>query len=143
MKIWPKDVALQNDEAYVRLLLLPNESTLEKRGPGASQPSAPDELSGIESLAQNLVKQDPTSIPHRTLLALCRIRQHRSADALAVYKGFVGLRSGLTPASVAVHAATLAANGRIDQARVEMASVPSNDLLPEERDLVQKSVIGY
>jgi tetratricopeptide (TPR) repeat protein len=138
LKIWPKDTALQNDEAYVTLLLWPNESAAEKRTSISSNPSTPGELNRIEMVAENLVKQDPTSIPHRSLLALLRLRQNRPADALAVYAHFAASRGSITPASVAVHAATLAANGRVDQARAEIANILRSDLLPEERDLVKR-----
>jgi tetratricopeptide (TPR) repeat protein len=134
LKIWPKDVALLNDEAYLRLLLLPNESTS-----GSGEPTTSDELKNIEGLAESLLKQDPTSIPNRTLLALARLRQNRAADALAVYKNVDVPRGPVTPASVVVHAAVLAANGRGSDARAEITRVPSESLLPEERDLTQQA----
>src|SRR5207245_4441296 len=34
-----------------------------------------EELNGIEHLAEKLVQQNPTSLPHRTLLALARLEQ--------------------------------------------------------------------
>ena len=139
LRIWPKDAALLNDEAYLRLLLLPNESTVENTAGGSAQSSTSEELKNIEALAESLLKQDPTSIPHRTLLALARLRQNRPADALAVYKNVDVPRGPVTPASVVVHAAVLAANGRGSDARAEIARVPSESLLPEERDLTQQA----
>ena len=134
LKIWPKDAALLNDEAYLRLLLLPNEST-----PGSGEPTTSEELKNIEALAESLLMQDTTSIPHRTLLALARLRQNRPGDALAVYKNVDAPRGPVTPASVVVHAAVLAANGRSSDARAEITRVPSESLLPEERDLTEQA----
>jgi hypothetical protein len=41
--------------------------------------------------------------------------------------------SALSPSALAVHAAVLAANGRRDDARLEIAQAPLDKLLPEEQ----------
>ena len=120
LELWPDDAAIQNDEAYTRLLLLPND------------PAHP-ELVQIAELAGRLVAASPASLPHRTLLALARLKQGRPADALQVYDGIQAAASALTPSAVAIHAAVLHANGHSDDARAETAQVPSEALLPEER----------
>ena len=129
LKLWPNDTAVQNDEAYARLLLLPNVSE-----------SSPDknaqELQGIESLATKLVEREPSSLPHRTLLALARLRLHHPEDALLVYKDINVPKTSLSTASVAVHAAVLAATGHSEEARAESAQLPAEKMLPEERQLM-------
>jgi hypothetical protein len=85
-----------------------------------------------------LIKQQPTELSHYTLLALARLRQNRPADAFAVYRE-LGIPNGpFTPASVAVHAAVLEANGYDNEALREIVKVPGESLLPEEHDLFQK-----
>ena len=119
LKLWPDDTAIQNDEAYLRLLLLPNDST-----------SA--ELVAIEHLAEDLVKREPTSLPHRTLLALALLKQQRPVAALEIYANVETTPGALSPSALAVHAAVLAANDRRDDARQEIQQAPPDTLLPEE-----------
>jgi hypothetical protein len=119
---WPNDTAVQNDEAYTRLLLLPDET--------ASQ----DELERIEKLADALVRREPVSLPHRTLLALARLKQHRPLAALDAYTNITLAPNTLSPSALAVHAAVHFENGRRDDALKEMALVPLDRLLPEEQD---------
>src|SRR5438445_8449447 len=94
LAIWPNDSAIQNDEAYMRLLLLflggtgsvPSGQKDDTHHGGQAQVVPPsEELNGIEHLAEKLVQQNPTSLPHRTLLALARLEQHRPAAAIDVY----------------------------------------------------------
>ncbi|MEY2541875.1 MAG: hypothetical protein QOI22_1477, partial [Verrucomicrobiota bacterium] len=127
LQIWPNDTAIQNDEAYTRLLLLPNDSTLN------SQLSTSSELLAIEHLAEQLVKREPASLPHRTLLALARLKQHRPAAALDAYANIQVAPHALSPSALAVHAAVLFANGGVDDARREIQQAPLEKLLPEER----------
>jgi hypothetical protein len=127
LQIWPNDTATQNDEAYTRLLLLPNDSTLN------SQLSTSSELPAIEHLAEQLVKREPASLPHRTLLALSRLKQHRPVAALDAYANIQATPNALSPSVLAVHAAVLFANGRHDDARREIQQVPLEKLLPEEQ----------
>ena len=129
LKLWPNDTAVQNDEAYAQLLLLPNDTT--------SPPAKiTEELQSIESLAAKLVEKEPSSLPHRTVLALARLRLHRTDDALAVYKEVNAPKTSLTTSSIAVHAAVLAATGHGDEARTEFAQLPKDKMLPEEQQLV-------
>jgi tetratricopeptide (TPR) repeat protein len=122
LKIWPTDTAVQNDEAYARLLLLPGNAD-------------PAELNGIESAAAKLVEREPSSLPHRTLLALARLKLNRPADALAVYRDINVPKASLTTSSIAVHAAVLAANGHPEEARIEFGQIPPDKILPEEKAL--------
>ena len=169
LTIWPNDGAIQNDEAYMRLLLLfpggtgsvpsGKEDTTERVPPnnspggtgsvpsihrpdathhgGQAQGVPPsEELNGIEHLAEKLVQQNPTSLPHRTLLALARLEQHRPAAAIDVYSNIKVAPNTLSPSALVVHAAVLEANGHHEDAMTE-AQIPPDKLLPEERDLIQ------
>lgn len=119
---WPNEPAIENDEAYIRLLLLPND------------PSNP-ELIRIEKLAETLVQREPSSLPHRTLLALARLKQGRQVAALEVYAGIQTSSKALSASALAVHAAVLAANGHSEDAQTEIKQAPADSLLPEERQL--------
>jgi hypothetical protein len=154
LRLWPNDSAVQNDEAYTRLLLLGSNSrndearmsndeinggtqsvaSEEKLSTLNSQPST---LSEIEQLAEKLVQREPASMPHRTLLALARLRQNRAADALDVYSNIQVRPNALTPSALAVHAAVLAANGRTDDARAEAEQIKIDNLVDEEKQLIQ------
>ncbi|HSH39584.1 MAG TPA: hypothetical protein VK993_12440 [Chthoniobacterales bacterium] len=70
LQLWPNDLAIQNDEAYMRLLMLPT-----------GDPARP-ELIEIERLAESLVQRNPMSLPHRALLALPRLEQARPVAAM-------------------------------------------------------------
>lgn len=124
LSIWPNDTAVQNDEAYTRLLLLPKDD------------AHASELEQIAQLAAGLVEKEPASLPHRTLLALVRLKQNRAADALAVYSGLNIPANALTPSALAVHAAVLSASGHPDDARTEQAQVAKEQLTAEERALI-------
>ena len=169
LAIWPNDGAIQNDEAYMRLLLVfpggtgavplgqkddtdvvPLNNSLGETGsvPSIHRPDAThhgrqaqgvppsEELNGIEHLAEKLVQQNPTSLPHRTLLALARLEQHRPAAAIDVYSNIKVAPNTLSPSALVVHAAVLEANGHHKDAMTE-AQIPPDKLLPEERDLIQ------
>ena len=205
LTLWPNDTAIQNDEAYTRLLLITSQqSQLEHgetgvsrvdgeaaQGSGAelaakhqsrkekvedgdrrsdvadqkSEVSAPraassslpggenksegssiadsairipqsaisDELMAIEKLAAELVRREPSSLPHRTLLALTLLKQQRPIAALDVYNGINVSPNALTPSALAVHAAVLAANDQRDDAKNELAQIKPDNLLPEEQ----------
>jgi cytochrome c-type biogenesis protein CcmH/NrfG len=120
--LWPDDPAVENDEAYTRLLLFDRETR--------------QNLNSIEQLAEKLVQHDPASLPHRTLLALARLRQNRLADALAVYSNIQVTPGALTPSALAVHAAVLEANGKHAEAQSESEQISMEKLLPEERQLI-------
>lgn len=75
-------------------------------------------------------------MPHRTLLALARLRQNRAADALDAYANIAATPGSLTPSALYIHAAVLLANGHREEAQEEAAHVKMEDLLPEERALI-------
>jgi hypothetical protein len=126
LALWPDDPAIQNDEAYTRLLLLPPANGEEDV----------DEINAIEQLAEKLIEREPASLPHRTLLALARLWQGRTAEALQVYAGINVPKRIVTPSALAVHAAVLAATNAADGARAEAAQIPVDKLLPEEHALI-------
>src|SRR5438067_8109520 len=151
LKIWPNDTAIQNDEAYIHLLLINGGTTSVSSQTPASNPplsasSSPnsnlassDEAEAVDAivkLAEKMVRDEPASLPHRTLLALALLKQNRAQDALAVYANLKVPSNAVSASAVAVHASVLAATGRKDEARAEIAKVPSNRLLPEEAMMV-------
>jgi len=85
-----------------------------------------------------LVERNPRSLPHRTFLALARLKQNRAADALSVYENITVARGALTPSALAVHAAVLAANGKTEEAKSEVEQIKTDNLLPEERALIEQ-----
>ena len=142
LKIWPNDAAVQNDEAYTRLLLMnEQQAKVESKKQKVENAGEPitnnEELITISALAEKLVAKNPRSMPHRTLLALARLKQNRPRDALAVYDNISLTRGALTPSALAVHAAVLAANGKDDDAKSEAKQIKPEQLLPEERELVE------
>jgi hypothetical protein len=150
LAIWPHDSAIQNDEAYTRLLLLFSNGRNDEapafagllrklsRAGGRGRPMTNDEtLKEIEQLAKKLLERNPRSLPHRTLLALARLWQNRVAEALDAYAKIQVAPNALTPSALAVHAAVLAANDRIDDAKTEAAQIKVDNLLPEEKALIQ------
>lgn len=127
LKIWPNDTDIQNDEAYTRLLLLPPDTKPEAK-----------ELKFIETIAQKLVQEEPSSLPHRTLLGLVYLKENRPFIALNLYNGLNVPQKELTPSAVVVHSAVLAAIGRDADARTEISHLPQSQILPEERALVKQ-----
>ena len=141
LKIWPNDAAVQNDEAYTRLLLMSEqqakvESKKEKVENAGEPITNNEELITISALAEKLVAKNPRSMPHRTLLALVHLKRNRPRDALAVYDNISLTRGALTPSALAVHAAVLAANGKMEDAKSEAEQIRAEQLLPEERQLI-------
>ena len=152
LAIWPDDTAVQNDEAYTRLLLLSNNSRNDEARmtndetnqqsainarPARTNQQSP-ELLAIEQLAEKLLEREPASLPHRTLLALARLKQGRANDALGVYENVQVAPSALTGSALAVHSAVLEATGHHDDAETEKEKIDINAVLPEEAALVQK-----
>ncbi len=135
LKIWPNDSAIQNDDAYIRLLLMPGPPP-DNHQPVTGNP----ELSGIEQQAETLVTREPASLPHRTLLALARLKLNRPYDAAAVYRGINVPKNALTTSTISVHAAVLAATNDKDGAQKEAAALPKDKLLPEEQALLDRAV---
>jgi hypothetical protein len=126
LALWPNDPAIQNDEAYTRLLLLPADTDETKR-----------EAVAIEQLAEKLIEREPASLPHRTLLALARLRQGRPEGALNVYADLRVAQNALSSSALAVHAATLAATAHPEDAKTEAGQIKREELLPEERSLIE------
>jgi hypothetical protein len=96
------------------------------------------ELITIEQLAARLVQREPSSLPHRTLLALARLRLGTFSDAMDAYSNIQVARNALTPSALAVHAAVLAANGKSEDAATELRDLDVKRLLPEEAALVNE-----
>ncbi|HEY4283872.1 MAG TPA: hypothetical protein VGM62_12475 [Chthoniobacterales bacterium] len=140
LKIWPDDPAVQNDEAYARLLVTPGLSPDNKGQSGSDQPSTASDLTEIEHLADKLLHREPSSLPHRTLLALARLKLNRPYDALSVYRGISVPTNTLTTSTVAVHAAVLAATNNKEAAQQEAATLPKDKLLPEEQALIDEAL---
>lgn len=133
LAIWPNDPAVQNDEAYTRLLL----SQRSEDGSQRSDPITNDqELITIEQLAARLVEREPSSLPHRTLLALARLKLGKLGDAKDAYSNIQVSPGALTPSALAVHAAVLAANDKADDAAAELRDLDPQRLLPEEAALI-------
>jgi len=129
--LWPEDLAIQNDEAYSRLLLCPPAGAETK-----SQAAA------IEKLAEKLIQREPQSLPHRTLLALALLRQERAQDALRVYSQLQIKQDVVSGSALAVHAAILAATANLENAKTEAAQLKRDQLLPEEQALVENLAGG-
>jgi tetratricopeptide (TPR) repeat protein len=147
LKVWPNDTAIQNDEAYIHLLLIiGGTGSVSSQTPASNPPlsansnlASPSEAEAVDAivkLAEKMVRDEPASLPHRTLLALALLKQNRAQDALAVYANLKVPSNAVSASAVAVHASVLAAAGRKDEARAEIAKVPSNRLLPEEAMMV-------
>ncbi|HEX4638749.1 MAG TPA: hypothetical protein VH170_04620 [Chthoniobacterales bacterium] len=133
LKMWPNDAALQNDEGYLRLLLTPPTQVI---GAGTSLVSPNSSVEELADVAQKLVEKNPRSLPHRTFLALARLKQNRAADALALYDNVQVAPNALTPSALTVHAVVIAANGRAEEAQTESRYIKLDQLLPEERTLL-------
>lgn len=147
LKLWPNDTAIQNDEAYTRLLLISSPQSqdvgktveaavpaAESKGQAGDTPATTtEEIIAIEKLAEELVRREPASLPHRTLLALTLLKQNRPVAALDVYSNINVGQNALSPSALAIHAAVLAANDRHDDARNEIQQVRLDQLLPEEQ----------
>src|SRR6202022_5070455 len=123
----------RNDEARMSN---DEKENSQLRSPSSDLQAPGSELDALEQLAQKLVEKNPRSLPHRTFLALARLKQNRAADALAVYENITVARGALTPSALVVHAAVRAANGREDEAKSEISQLRIDNLLPEERELL-------
>jgi tetratricopeptide (TPR) repeat protein len=126
LNLFPDNPAVQNDEAYTRLLLIP--------GNGADS----EEMKSIEALAERLMAREPASLPHRVLLALVRLRTARPFSALEVFTSVNIPPNAMTPSALAVHAAVLAGAGSVPEAETEARKIPLERLLPEERVLIKE-----
>jgi hypothetical protein len=126
LALWPEDLAIQNDEAYTRLLLCPPAATETRQ-----------QAAAIEKLAEKLIEREPHSLPHRTLLALALLRQEHAEDALRVYSDLQVKQDQVSGSALAVHAAILAATANLENAKTEAAQLKREQLLPEEQALVE------
>ena len=81
------------------------------------------------------MRDEPKSLPHRTLLALARLRAGHINTALGAYNIEVP-EEVITPSAVAVRAAALAANGRQNEAADLLRNLDRDQLAPEERALI-------
>jgi hypothetical protein len=129
LSLWPDDPAIQNDEAYTRLLLLPANA--------GEIPEARADAAAIERRAQKLIEREPASLPHRTLLALARLRQGHAAEALQIYANINIPPGVLTSSALAVHTAILAATAHTEDAKTEVKEIKLDQLFPEERSLIE------
>ncbi len=114
----PADPAPKNDLAYLNLLF---------------QEKVDDSL----RVSEELVAALPERPAYRTTLALAYLRKNQPEKALAAYPQTGIDWSSALPGWQAVHAAVLAANGQMEQARKLAASIPWERLKPEERDLIR------
>jgi hypothetical protein len=126
LTLWPDDLAIQNDEAYTRLLLCPPAATDTRH-----------QAAAIEKLAEKLIEREPHSLPHRTLLALALLRQKRAEDALRVYSDLQVKQDAVSGSALAVHAAILPATANLENAKTEAAQIKREQLLPEEQANVE------
>jgi len=119
MKRWPKDSSVRNDFTYFNLL----------RG---------ENLDASLQTARELVTEAPSSLAHRTTLALANLRLDNPSAALAVYNN-LNVPWDRAPASHrAVYAATLGLNGKPADARTQAAEISPDSLRPEEVALISQ-----
>ncbi len=114
---WPREPALQNDFAYLNLLLN-------------------TELAASCQTAETLSNQFPESLPFGTTFALALYRQKDFTGALRVYANRAIEWPRALPSQRAVYAAVLAANGHTDEARRLRQDLRLEQLRAEEDDLL-------
>ncbi len=121
LRIWPDDRGLQNDDAYFAALR--NEAVAE-----------------AAVTAERLYREQPASLPHRTALALARLRLGQNTAALEVFQNIIIPDGVAQPSSRVVLAAVLRANGFDLEARNEADRVPRARLKKEERALLNDAI---
>ena len=94
---WPQDAAVRNDAAYLDALL------------GENERAALD-------TANELVRADPASLPHRVTLALAELRAGNNLAALDAFQGIDTAHTAMQPRQRAVLAAVLWATSYNDAA---------------------------
>ena len=88
--------------------------------------------------AKKLADQYPSRLSYRVTAALGYLRQHDPVSALAQFKGPAPIDWKRTlPAWRAVYAAALLASDRNDEARDIIATIPRDQLNPQERALIE------
>ena len=116
---YPKDRSLANDHAYIDALLNVDASAARET-------------------ARRLVQTEPTSLPHRVTLALAELRLGNNLAALDAFKGLTMPNPAtMLPRQRAVYAATLWATSYEHDAQALARGIPPDQLLPEERTLIQ------
>ena len=122
-------------------------SKISARAP--EDPNAADQLAYLNLLldedvdqnfavAKKLAEQYPSRLSYRVTTALGYLRQHDPASAMAQFKGPVSIDWKRTlPAWRAVYAAALLASDRNDEARDIIATIPRDQLNPQERELIE------
>ncbi len=121
LKVWPDDRGLQNDDAYFSAL----------RNEGVAEAAA---------TAERLYREQPASLPHRTALALARLRLGQNTAALELFRGIIIPEGVAQPSTLVVFAAALRANGFDIEARAEADKAPRARLKKEERALLIEAI---
>ena len=121
LKMWPDDRGLQNDDAYFSALR--NESVEQ-----------------AATTAERLYREQPTSLPHRTTLALARLRLGQNTGALELFRGITIPEGVAQPNTRVVLAAAYRANGFDVEARAEADKIPRGRLKKEERQLLETAI---
>lgn len=116
---FPEDASAQNDHAYFNLLLGEN-------------------LESARQIAEMLVRAQPEMLAFRITLALAELRLQRGQEAARWLTGLQLDWGQVRPAWRVVYAAALHASGDTAGAKRQLASVPLQDLRPEERALIPK-----
>jgi tetratricopeptide (TPR) repeat protein len=117
LSLWPNDPETHMHEIYLRLLLGNANAAL------------------AEQEAERLSRKLPSSALSKSTVALARLKAGHPASAL---EALGGADINIPPANVSwpVYAATLAANGWREKARVEAEKLVTTPMLPEERTLI-------
>lgn len=115
---WPGEDAIQNDAAYIGLLLGLNAEAARET-------------------ASELVRRSPASLPHRVTLALAELRLGHALSALDAFRGVDMAGAASQPRQLAVYAAALWETSNEPEARRVAAKIPADRLLPEEWALLQ------
>ncbi len=90
------------------------------------------------TIAKELAKKYPERLSFRVTAALGYLRQHDPGSALAQFKAPVPIDWKRTqPSWRAVYAAVLLANDRNDEARDLIETIPLDQLIPQERALIE------
>lgn len=118
MERFPEETAARNDYAYLTLLL--NEN-----------------VEATRQIAEQLFRANPNLLAHRATLALAYLRIQQPQNAKALLAGLNIKWSEVLPGWQCVYAATLASNGDVEGARQLARQIPTKNLKPEERFLIQ------
>lgn len=115
----PTEVAAKNDLAYLNLLL--NEN-----------------VAASKTTSEQLYAKTPNMLAYRVTLALAHLRLKNPAAAASLFQGVkIDWAHVPQPGWATVYAAILAANGESAGARQLARTIPTKQLKPEERGLIQ------